>query len=87
MLQDYELKSQVAKINAAEQLELWLVDTQPGLKDAHLMNDHLTAELDDVRRDRSDQSSNLTCQLEYMTRVITQLTGAMCMNGTHQQNH
>ena len=76
VLQDHESvkdKFQVAQISAAEQQELWLVDT------ARLegWNDFLTAKLDDVMRARSVQYSNFTRQLDYMTRVITPLTGVM----------
>ena len=88
MLQDHESAQknlQLGQISAAEQQELWLVDTQPGLQDAHQMVDFLTKELDDVVRDRSVQYSNFTRQLDYMTRVITQLTALM--DEKHQQKH
>lgn len=80
MLQDHEPAQrnlQVGQINAAEQQQLWPVGTQPGLQDAHQRIDFLTTEIDDVVRDRCDQYSNFTRQLDYLTRVITPLTGVM----------
>ena len=88
VLQDHESvqdKFQLAQNSAAEQQELWPVDTQSGLKDAHTMIDFLTAELDDVMRARSEHYSKFTRQLEYLTRVITPLTGVV--NEKQQQKH
>ena len=70
---------QVTQINAAEQQELWLVDSQPGLRETGLTINFLTAQLNEVMRDRSEQYSQFTRQLDYITQVITPLTGTMYM--------
>lgn len=71
VLQDH---ASITQMDAAEQQELLLVGTQPGLQSAGDMINFLTAELDDCKRERSEQYCNLMRQLEYMTRVSTAVT-------------